>query len=65
MNKNKTRVCVFIDKTLNDRFKEKYPLMFSRYVEKCLKDALNDKTKVLDSVEKKERLNIFNIGIRK
>lgn len=65
MNKNKTRVCVFIDKTLNERFKEKYPLMFSRYVEKCIHDALHDKSKVLDSVEKKERLNIFNIGLRK
>lgn len=65
MNKNKTRVCVFIDKTLNERFKEKYPLMFSRYVEKCIYDALHDKSKVLDSVEKKERLNIFNIGLRK
>ena len=65
MNKNKIRVCVFIDKTLNERFKERYPLMFSRYVEKCIKDALHDKSKVLDSVEKKERLNIFNIGKRK
>ena len=65
MNKNKIRVCVYIDKTLNARFREKYPLMFSRYVEKCIQDALHDKMKVLDSVEKKEKLNIFNIGIRK
>lgn len=52
MNKNKTRVCIFIDKKLNDRFKEKYPLMFSRYVEKCIKDALCDKSKVFDSIKK-------------
>lgn len=65
MNKSKIRVCIIIDKSLNEQFKKRFPLMFSRYVEKCIKEALKDPKKVLDSVEIEQRFSIFNLGIKK
>lgn len=63
MKKDKIRVCIWIDRKLNDKFKSKYPLMLSRYVEKCIQDGLKDDTKILDSVKKETTFNIFNIGV--
>lgn len=65
MNKSKIRVCIVINKELNEKFKKRFPLMFSRYIEKCIKEALKDPKKVLDSVEKEEKFSIFNLGIKR
>lgn len=65
MNKSKIRVCIIINKELNEKFKKRFPLMLSRYVEKCIKDALKDSKKVLDSVESEEKFSIFNLGIKR
>lgn len=61
----KTRVCVLIDCKVNEKFKKRFPCMLSRYVEKCMKDGLKDSSLVLNSVEKHEQINIFNIGLNK
>lgn len=60
----KIKVCVYIDKKLNERFKKRYPMMLSRYVEKCIKDGLKDDKKILNSVEKETPFNIFTRGIK-
>lgn len=57
----KVRACIYIDKKDKDLFNSKYPMMLSRYLEKCIKDAINDKQKVIDCVEKKPKETIFNI----
>lgn len=60
----KTKVCVYIDKKLNERFKKRYPLMLSRYVEKCIKDGLKDDKRILDSMKNDTVINIFNRGLK-
>lgn len=63
MTKNKTRVCIFIDKKLNEKFKKRYPQMLSRYVEKCIKDGLKNEKNVLDAFKSNDiNFSIFSFG---
>lgn len=60
----KIKVCINIDADINRKFKRKYPMMLSKYVEKCMKDGLNDDKKVFESVKNDSIFEtIFNRGL--
>lgn len=57
----KVRACIYIDKKDKDLFNSKYPFLLSRYLEKCIKDAITDKQKVIDCLEHKPKETIFSV----
>lgn len=57
----KVRTCIYIDKKDKDLFTKKYPYLLSRYLEKCIKDAINDKDKVIECLEVKSKSTIFDV----
>lgn len=58
----KIKVCIYVDRKTNEKFKNRFPNMLSRYAEKAMKDALKNKQLVLDSVMNDET-NIFSFGV--
>lgn len=62
--KEKIKVCVNIDSDINKKFKKKYPMMLSRYIEKCMIDGIKNEQKVFDSLKNDSIVNIFNRGLK-
>lgn len=62
----KIRVCILIDDKINQKFKNKYPQLMSRYIEQCLMDGLDDKKIVYNKIDtENKKKNIFNFMGRK
>lgn len=57
----KIRVCILLDEKINQKFKNKYPQLMSRYIEQCLIDGLSDKKLVYNKIDtENKKKNIFN-----
>ena len=62
---NKIRVNITIDKKVNQKFKNRYPQLMSRYIEYCIKEALENPSKINECIKAEPKPNIFNWRLKK